>query len=69
MKKITYLNTPVFIILASFNGVDFLAEQFDSLISQTETQWKLLIRDDGSSDGSIEIIQDYLLKDDRFQVL
>lgn len=58
-----------FIILASFNGSGFLVEQLESLIAQTESQWKLLIRDDCSSDNSLEIINDYLAREDRIVLL
>lgn len=57
------------IILASFNGASFLGEQLDSLIAQTDTNWSLLIRDDGSSDGTLEILQDYSKKDERIHLL
>lgn len=63
------LNSQVTIVLATFNGANFLAEQLDSLIAQTETQWKLLIRDDGSSDDTLEIIRRYAQNDKRIQLL
>jgi len=63
------LNTSTFIILASFNGVDFLAEQLDSLIAQSETRWTLLIHDDGSLDDTLGIIQEYSRGDQRIQVM
>jgi len=56
-------------VLATFNGADFLKEQIDSLIAQTETQWTLLIHDDGSSDDTVRIINDYSQNDERIQVL
>ena len=63
------LNSQLTIILATLNGADFLAEQIDSLIAQTETQWNLLIRDDGSTDDTLEIIQRYAQNDKRIQLL
>ncbi len=51
--------TQVDILLATFNGDNFLAEQIDSIINQSYTGWKLFIRDDGSTDGTNEIIQTY----------
>ena len=51
-------NSHVVIILASFNGADFLREQLDSLIVQTESKWDLLIRDDGSTDETLQIIRE-----------
>ena len=63
------MNSQVVIVLASFNGADFLGEQLDSLIAQTESQWNLLIRDDGSTDDTLAIIRNYSSKDRRIQLL
>ena len=62
------MKSPIYIILATFNGADFLPEQLDSLVTQTETRWTLLIHDDGSSEDTVRIIEDYLQKDHRIQV-
>jgi len=43
--------------LPTFNGVHFLKEQIDSIDRQTLRPCRLLIRDDGSSDGTQELIQ------------
>ena len=53
------------IIMATYNGERFLAEQIESIINQSEKDWKLYIRDDGSQDKTIEIIQEYSQKDSR----
>lgn len=47
------------ILLASYNGEKFIAEQIDSLLAQTFQEFRLLIRDDGSSDRTPEIIAEY----------
>jgi len=63
------LDSHLIIVLASFNGAEFLSQQLDSLIAQTETQWDLLIRDDGSTDHSLDIIRRYSQKDQRINLL
>lgn len=45
------------IVLSTFNGEAFLAEQLGSFAAQTATDWTLLVRDDGSSDGTVGILQ------------
>lgn len=45
------------ILLATYNGERYLSEQIDSIFKQTHSNWTLLIHDDGSSDGTPEIIQ------------
>lgn len=48
------------ILLASFQSEQFLREQIDSIILQTDPNWRLLIHDGGSSDSTVEIINDYV---------
>jgi len=47
------------ILLGTYNGAIFLAAQIDSILKQSFTDWKLIIRDDGSSDETSEILLDY----------
>lgn len=48
------------ILLSTFNGAKYLREQFDSVLKQTYPHWRIIIRDDGSKDDTINIINDYL---------
>ena len=48
------------ILMAVYNGEAFLTEQIDSILRQDTDHWHLTISDDGSSDRSREIIQDYV---------
>jgi glycosyltransferase involved in cell wall biosynthesis len=45
------------ILLATYNGAAFLGEQLASLEAQTHRNWRLLARDDGSDDGTPEILE------------
>ena len=47
------------ICLATFNGARFLAAQLDSIAAQSFTDWHLYARDDGSVDGTLEILADF----------
>lgn len=53
------------IVLSTYNGEKFLSEQIESIQAQTFTDWQLLIRDDGSTDKTLDIITAYTLKDER----
>lgn len=57
------------IVLATYNGESYIAEQLDSIIHQTYTNWKLIIRDDGSNDRTKEILKQYSLKDERIFII
>jgi len=50
------------ILLATYNGEKYLNQQIDSIISQTCQGWQLLIRDDISTDNTINIIKNYTSK-------
>jgi glycosyltransferase involved in cell wall biosynthesis len=50
------------ILLSTYNGELYLQEQIDSILTQTATNWVLYIRDDGSTDKTNAIIEDYIQK-------
>lgn len=47
------------ILLSTHNGEHYLSEQLDSILAQSYTDWRLTIRDDGSTDRTLEIINTY----------
>ena len=48
------------ILLASYQGAQNLETQIKSLFDQTHSNWKLLIRDDGSEEETINIIDKFV---------
>ncbi|MFU9138957.1 glycosyltransferase family 2 protein [Erwinia tasmaniensis] len=50
------------ILFCSYNGEKYLREQIDSIISQTHSNWTIYISDDGSSDSTLKIIEEYIKK-------
>ena len=52
----------VTILLCTYNGARFLAEQLDSLEAQTHQDWVVIASDDGSTDQTLEILQQYQAK-------
>lgn len=50
-------NSRVVILLATYCGAEFLAEQLESFRSQTHSNWELHVSDDGSTDGSVAIVE------------
>ncbi|HEY0328621.1 MAG TPA: glycosyltransferase family 2 protein [Rhodopseudomonas sp.] len=49
----------VLILLATRNGGRFLSEQLASYRAQTHANWELLVSDDGSTDGTVPLLQDF----------
>ncbi len=52
----------VAIMLAAYNGEKFIAEQIDSILRQSYSNWVLFIRDDGSKDRTLELVDYYCRK-------
>ena len=62
--------TEVEILLATYNGARFLREQIDSILAQDYGNIRVLARDDGSSDGTVEILHQYAKRfPGRFRVM
>jgi rhamnosyltransferase len=57
------------IVLSSYNGEQFITEQINSIRKQSFTDWTLLVRDDGSSDRTIPLVQALAEQDDRIRLL
>ena len=57
------------ILLSTYNGEQYLKEQVKSIQDQTYRDWQLLIRDDGSTDGTVEIIQELVAQDERIRFI
>ncbi len=47
------------ILMSTYNGEEYIRTQLDSIVNQTIEEKKLLIRDDGSIDNTVLIIQEY----------
>lgn len=47
------------ILLATYNGAEYLPEFLDSLVAQTYSNFTVIVRDDGSTDDTLKIIRSY----------
>ncbi len=47
------------ILMATYQGEKYLREQLDSILNQTEQDWRLEICDDGSKDATVAIAEEY----------
>jgi len=63
MTKIVHDSDPVVsVIIPVYNGQRFLPETFESVISQTMTQWEIIAVNDGSTDNSDEVLERYVAR-------
>jgi len=58
----------VSIITPSFNCAKLVHETLESLLAQSNHHWECIIVDDGSTDGTLEIIDKYVQQDSRFKL-
>ena len=59
----------VSVVMAVYNGRDFLGPALDSLLAQTFSDFELIAVDDGSTDGSSAMLDDYARRDGRVRVI
>ncbi|MEC7784130.1 MAG: glycosyltransferase family 2 protein [Bacteroidota bacterium] len=60
-------NPLVSIIIPTYNRAHLIGETLDSVLAQTYTHWECIVVDDGSTDGTDEVLATYVEKDSRFQ--
>ena len=56
------------VCIASYNGSAYLAQQLDSILPQLSVGDEVVISDDGSTDGTVELIQSYQSKNDKIKL-
>jgi glycosyltransferase EpsE len=57
------------VIMGVFNGEDYLSEAIESILNQTYGDFEFIICDDGSTDKSINIIDNYYRSDNRIVLI
>jgi glycosyltransferase involved in cell wall biosynthesis len=59
----------LFIVMATYNGAQWLPDQIRSIQSQTQDEWTLLVSDDGSDDETAAIVEQAAVQDERIRLL
>lgn len=59
----------VSVLIPIYNAEKYLKICFDSLLNQTYHNWEAICVNDGSKDGSVNIIKSYLNRDSRFKFI
>lgn len=57
VRKGTDIMYKVSVLMSTYNGAKYIKEQIDSIFMQNDVLIELIIRDDGSTDNTIEIIR------------
>lgn len=46
-------------IIPAYNGVAYIAQAIDSVLAQSDADWELIVVDDGSTDGTGDVVRSY----------
>ncbi|OOV18377.1 glycosyltransferase family 2 protein [Flavobacterium sp. LM4] len=58
----------VSVIIPIYNRAHLIGETLESILEQSYQNWECIIVDDGSTDTTVEVIKEYVQKDNRFQL-
>jgi glycosyltransferase involved in cell wall biosynthesis len=58
----------VSVALCTYNGAAYLREQLDTILQQTYSNIEVIAVDDGSTDDTLQILQEYIEKDNRIHL-
>lgn len=56
------------VLVPTYNQADYLPQALDSLLSQTYKNWEAVIVNDGSTDATPSVLEEYAAKDPRFRI-
>ena len=59
----------VAVVLSTYNGEKYVREQLDSILNQTYKDIEIIVRDDGSKDGTVDIIKEYQKKNKNIKLV
>mgnify|MGYP001253630738 FL=1 len=57
------------ILMSTFNGERYIGEQIRSILGQSFAEFRLAVRDDGSTDGTVAAIEEFRRGDERVTLL
>lgn len=55
------------IVIPAYNVEKYIGQALDSLIAQTHTDWECVVVNDGSTDNTLDIIKEYVVRDPRIR--
>lgn len=59
----------VVVIMSTYNGIEYLDVQIQSILDQKNVEVKLLVRDDGSADGTVDKLKTYMNSKDSVRLI
>ena len=69
MQVYKSVNPIVSVILPTYNRAGYLHRSIGSVMNQTFNDWELLIVDDGSTDATFELVNEYVMREENIRYL
>lgn len=69
MNAVSTSSVHVSVIIPCFNAARFIAHTIESVLAQTYASFELIVVDDKSTDGSVEIVESYARTDPRVRLI
>ncbi len=70
MEPVSTISAPkLSVVMSVYNGEDFVPSAIECILAQTYRDFEFIIINDGSSDGTLAIMQEYAAKDDRIRII
>jgi len=66
-NEVTKLNPFFSVVVPTYNHADYLAEALDSLLAQSFPLWEAVVVNDGSTDNTLKVLEEYSKKDSRIK--
>ena len=63
------LDSLVSIIMPAYNAEKYIADSIKSILAQTYSSWELIVVDDGSTDGTAAVVQEFIARDSRIRYI
>ncbi len=57
------------VIVPAYNASPYIEETLDSILNQTFQEFEIIVVDDGSTDGTVDIVNRYVGKDSRIRLV
>ena len=57
------------VAMVTYNGSRYIREQMDSILKNLKEQDEVVVSDDGSTDGTLDILAEYQEKEPRIRII
>ncbi|MEO1342193.1 MAG: glycosyltransferase [Cyanobacteria bacterium J06635_13] len=64
-----YICPLISVVIPAYNAAELIGETIESVIRQSFPDWELIVVDDGSTDNTVSVVEDFCTKDSRIRLI